>query len=410
MSIQNITNNTGLKWLSIGVLTLSSMACFKKTGGQPDDLPAATGLTDLYLYVDTYNSESLHWDGTTVTVTAGVSDHSHNPAPDGVAINFVTEYGVIQPVCYTVDGFCSVTWTSQEPRSHLPDLRKTLGDAECHYPGLGEDEPCPYTNWLDQVTAGTGLGGLGQVYGNRNTITAFTLGDEGWADVNSNGYYDVGENFVDRTETFTDYNGDKVFGGRTAEGDIIPGASSEAEPECYPGNNPYPNCYQPGGDQEMFFDFNGNERFDQGNGIYNGLACRESDAESGLCTRDGVNLSRKVEIVMSGSYAHIGILDNHTGSAVIDASANSNQTTSALVSVADIHNGVMPAGTIIEVSTDNGEITSESVFTIPNDYNAYYSTFTIDLVSDGDSSSGLLTVTVTTPNNVVTSKTAVFID
>ena len=60
-------------------------------------------------------------DGVTTQVTMSLADRQGNPVPDGTAINFVTEGGVmIPPVCITGttpgDSRCTVTIRSQNPR------------------------------------------------------------------------------------------------------------------------------------------------------------------------------------------------------------------------------------------------------------------------------------------------------
>ena len=55
-------------------------------------------------------------DGDTATITARMVDRTRNPVPDGTVISFVSEGGKVQPNCSTVQGECSVTLTTQEPR------------------------------------------------------------------------------------------------------------------------------------------------------------------------------------------------------------------------------------------------------------------------------------------------------
>lgn len=56
-------------------------------------------------------------DGVTTQVTMALADRQGNPVPDGTAINFVTEGGVmIPPVCTTMNSVCSVNVRSQNPR------------------------------------------------------------------------------------------------------------------------------------------------------------------------------------------------------------------------------------------------------------------------------------------------------
>ena len=118
------------------------------------------------LSVSTHNIEGYTIDG--ITTTAGViaSDRMGNPVPDGTAINFISEGGQITPSCATVNGACSVTFTSANPRP------------------TGDSEPAGI------VTKG------------RVTIVAYTLGEESFVDANGNNKYDSGETFNNLGEVF----------------------------------------------------------------------------------------------------------------------------------------------------------------------------------------------------------------
>src|SRR5690606_10291796 len=55
-------------------------------------------------------------DGDAATIIARMVDRTRNPVPDGTVISFVSEGGKVEPNCSTVNGECSVTLTTQEPR------------------------------------------------------------------------------------------------------------------------------------------------------------------------------------------------------------------------------------------------------------------------------------------------------
>lgn len=116
------------------------------------------------------NVEAWSIDGTTVPVTVRLADRFNNPVPDGTAVTLSTEGGRVQPQCTTVSnatesGFCTVNWTSSNPR-----------------PG----------------------GGLGQ--SGRSSVLATAIGEESFTDSNGNGTFDNGETFVDLAERFRDEN------------------------------------------------------------------------------------------------------------------------------------------------------------------------------------------------------------
>ncbi len=129
---------------------------------QSDQLVVSTGVPaqdGFSISIGTLNPECWNVDGVQDIVTARLSDHFHNPVPDGTAVYFTTSGGSIQPSCITAGGTCSVTWTSQNPR-----------------PANG-----------------------------RAVILAYAIGEEAFIDSNGNGAADPGE-FTDTTGAFRDDN------------------------------------------------------------------------------------------------------------------------------------------------------------------------------------------------------------
>ncbi|MDD2308948.1 MAG: Ig-like domain-containing protein [Desulfuromonadaceae bacterium] len=151
---------------------------------QSDQLVVSTGVPaqdGFSISIETLNPEAWNTDGVIDKVTARLSDHFHNPVPDGTAVYFTTSGGSIQPSCTTIAGACTVNWTSQNPRP---------------------------------------LNG-------RARILAYAVGEEAFLDLNGNGYADAAE-FTDDSEafrddnesgvknaaeTFIDFNSDGVFNG-----------------------------------------------------------------------------------------------------------------------------------------------------------------------------------------------------
>lgn len=138
-------------------------------------LPAQDGFS---ISIANLSPESWNIDGVTTTVTARLSDHFHNPVPDGTAVYFTTSGGSIQPSCTTVGGACSVNWTSQNPRPYTPQASKS----------------------------------------GRAVILAYAVGEEAFIDLNGNGLADAGE-FTDTTGAFRD---DNENGSRDANETFIP--------------------------------------------------------------------------------------------------------------------------------------------------------------------------------------------
>jgi hypothetical protein len=110
----------------------------------------------------------FNYDGSTTTVTMSLADRQGNPVPDGTAVNFVTEGGVmIPPTCVTgsVPGNsqCTVNIRSQNPR--------------------------PSNGFV--------------------SILAYSPGEEDFVDANFNNVYDCGETY---TDLVTAYRDDKDVG------------------------------------------------------------------------------------------------------------------------------------------------------------------------------------------------------
>lgn len=119
------------------------------------------------------NPRAWNRDGAVSIITARLADRFNNPIQDGTAVTFTTELGSIEPSCETVNGACSVTWTSSNPRSN------------------------------SNVANNAG----------RSTILAFVEGEESFTDVNSNGFFDDGDSLVgfDLGEAFLDEDEDRAY-------------------------------------------------------------------------------------------------------------------------------------------------------------------------------------------------------
>ncbi len=154
-------------------LVQTDSAILTIASGRPAQARVSLSVKDLAI-------EGFGVDGTTTDVMMSLADRQGNPVPDGTAVNFVTEGGVmIPPICYTggvkdpVTGAfsdagnsrCSVTIRSQAPR-----------------PANG-----------------------------RVSILGYVAGEEDFVDANFNNVYDVGETFTDLGNAFRDDNENGVF-------------------------------------------------------------------------------------------------------------------------------------------------------------------------------------------------------
>ncbi len=163
---------------------------------QSDQLVVSTGVPaqdGFSLSIVTLNPECYSIDGITDLVTVRLSDHFHNPVPDGTAISFTTNGGSITPSCTTVGGACTVTWTSQNPRPAVPGIN----------PG-------------------------------RVTILAYAVGEEAFTDLNGNGVADAGE-FTDDPEAYRDDNENGVRDANEPFIDFNGNGAFDGPDGCYNG-------------------------------------------------------------------------------------------------------------------------------------------------------------------------------
>lgn len=353
---------------------------------QSDQLTITTGIPDqqnVSLSATTFNIEGWEFDGITTVITARVADHFNNPVPDGTVINFTAEGGSIVPSCLTtstpasagvpgVTSSCSVTFSSQA-------LRPNDG---------------------------------------RVTVLAYAVGEEGFTDLNGNGLEDglpgtAGTEMIDANGVSTDM------------------------PEAWVDYNENgvrdPN--------EPFIDFNGNNKYDGPDGQYNGVLCTNPGPLPTNCSpQRSIHVRKPIVIVLSGSHPVIttdfsqvsgtysaGTLDLNTPVGL--AGCGGPQT--ILVKIVDEHGNLMPAGTTVAFATkDDGTVVSttgnfpvENANTEPTNFPtpptpapgkipAY--NYSVTIKGDGTISagactdtttSGALTVTVTTPKGVSTTYT-----
>jgi len=406
------------------VRVVASLASDDTISTVSDELVISTGVADynsLSLSASNLNPEAWSTDGVTTTITARASDHFNNPVPDGTAVSFVTEFGSIQPSCTTTNGFCSVIWTSSAPRVPQPAFRdpaaitRQLGDVDVSECSSGTNlnaagYPCFYSNATNATTTDAAFfGGLGQVYGNRVTIRAAILGEESFTDSNANGQYDAGEAFTDLSEAFTDDNEDNVFDGKLQNGAPALGAA-DVDAKCY-GSGNTTECYQVGGDNEEFVDFNSNQTFDQENGLYNGVLCPVESETAGICSRQLLTIWKNLTILQAGSNASISMIERGLD---VTNTANYFLTTALPATVtayvADLHNGSMPSGTTISFEAGNGKIVGPSECIIASTSSFGINSCTVSVNPDTTSDAGPLVVSVTTPGGITTVRSITITD
>jgi hypothetical protein len=193
------------------------------------------------LALETLNPKAGSHQGVEVPVNVRAADRFGNWAPDGTRINFTAELGDIEGSCETVDGTCSVVWTSQAVQTHHYDANR---DARSCFSGTGPERE------QSGLSGGVFCGDFDRF--GRNTITAWTVGEESFSDSNGNNLFDVGESWLALPEAFRDDN----------------------ETGIRDDNAPF---------TEEFMDYNSDGAYDSEGAVFRGLGCGDDALVAGNC-------------------------------------------------------------------------------------------------------------------------------
>ena len=367
---------------------------------QSSVLVVSTGIPDqdsFSLSADILNVEGWDLEGSEVQVTARMADAFNNPVPDGTAVSFTTEGGSIDPSCTTLNGACTVTWRSQFP---YPEGHVLIHDSDSSEGNGAGNENDINVNGAT-VHPAQPVNTLGQKFGGRATITATAIGEESFPDLNGNGRFDASEVAAfkglnisglpyDLKEAFVDHNEDGKY--NPAEGGDV--------------NN--------SGKLEEFMDFNNDSVFTQNDGLYNGVLCaldaNGQPAHAGCSsTQKSINVRRSLVLIMSGSNGFVTLNATNDALSKGDPNINPNDTTvyiagentgSAVVTIADLHNQPLPAGTKINFTASAGSVVAGASNVWPNDNHNGGIRFSVSIKGEKEPKSGLLSVTIETPNGV----------
>lgn len=375
-----------------------------------DQLVVSSGVPDqnsFSLSTEIYNLEGMNHDGCDAPVGSRVrvslADHFNNPAPDGTAVSFTAEGGTVDASCLTglvnttltdgsviiqkgIPGQCSVRFCAANPR-----------------PADG-----------------------------RITILAYALGEESFADTNGNNLFDVGEDSQDLGEPFRN---DRAITNRNANANwgVLGTSLVPISPDdMWATGNANWVVGEPIIDTNSSGTWNGT-----GDGTYNGVLKSPFTFDN-----QATHVRGALVQVLSTSEANITALDtapvvlNHC----VDGTQFANTAQTFRIAIRDgnvtvfsgnealalglpfaLPGNILPAGTTIALSTSNGTLLSGTRFTVANtnEPSAAAWIYTVSLQSDATQtssvatpplsctnpvSSGLLTVTVTTPLGVITTR------
>lgn len=274
---------------------------------QSDQLVVSTGVPaqdGFSISIETLNPECWTTDGVTNNVTARLSDHFHNPVPNGTAVYFTTSGGSIQSSCTTTGGACSVIWTSQNPRPIKPG-------------------------------SPSGLLSTGALNDGRAVILAYAVGEEAFVDTNGNGVADAGE-FTDTTGAFRDDN--ESAGLNT--------------------NEPFIPFKQTGVFDLMDGRYNGV--------LQNAVDIAANIPKSKhVFSNSVIVMSSTVPSTPSFSPTSVSLAGSKINP--VDGAVTAIPTTSIItLTVTDVNGNVMPAGTVIKVAGAGTVLSSSFTSTVPN--------------------------------------------
>jgi len=329
---------------------------------QSDLLSINTGLAEqrsMTLAASILNPEAHNISGAESIITAWLSDNFNNPVPDGTSVNFTTEGGNIEPSCSIINGSCSVTWTSSEPR----------------------------------------------VANHRVTILATALGHETFFDTNGNNLFDDddGGPILDIGNS-SNLNIDSGFDNYPAQ----PSGFLDMS-EAWRDDNEN-SIYDNG---ETFIDFNEGGTFSTADGKFNGPQCEGANcAEESMRS---IHIRKAIRLIMASSPAEY-ILTNGDGSVVYEDSLTNNS-----VPLVDVPNGgsqefnfnfadtgtpnqTMPLDTTIDIAISAGSLQGITSFTVGNNNQEGFSNMNFFIIQEAgnNSQTAILTITITSPNGFIT--------
>jgi len=302
------TNEDALEFADTDRIRTQSFGISITTG-----LPVQSSFT---MVADTYNTRGWNILGEEVNVTVNLNDHFQNPVPDGTRVNFIADGGKVQPSCETVEGLCSVKWTSADPRPGFNKDNDVLAKQKSYEYNVDATRQLHPTNdptsdfyfnrvpgTLNDRYCGDGTpeqdaGTLCTAYrlvdedsnwkGGRSgvvTVLAYTQGEVGFTDgvePEGNGRFDEGESFSPMAEAYLDANENGIYD----------------TPDV---NNPY----------EQLIEFDNNGSYTLAPAEYQGGNCSDNARALGHCA-EPVHIRQSIQLIMASDYVDIQ-LESATG-------------------------------------------------------------------------------------------------
>ena len=321
------------------------------------------------------NVEAWNIDGVTVPVTVSMTDRFSNPVPDGTTANFQTTLGGIQASCQTTGGSCSVNWVSKAPYSISGNPQSTAGNANTNA------AYCP-GNLCNGTTNG------------RSPIMVSAIGEESFIDATGSGVFNPGD-----TVAFNANDPQNDFPNGTPKpwDDTSEPFLNEWELGTYYANNTvFVPTYVLG---EPFIDFFNTGTREGPDGLVESALC-----EGPLCNPAGASVAIYAgdAIIVSTSHANF-----YTSGGTPTLSSGGSFS----VRIADDHNQQMPGGTTVTTTVSPSSATTviaPTSYAWPCSEAVGGQVITFTTAAGSTPSPGMLLITVTTPDKIVTTQSFAF--
>lgn len=308
--------------------------------GIPDQNSASLSASDLHPI-------AWNYDGIESELTIRLADAFNNPAPDGTAVTFTTSGGAIGSSCTTVDGACTVTWKSQNPRPQ-PSQGFIITESP-----LGVRCPDGPVDETRNCRPG------------RVKVLATTQGNESFTDLNNNGAYDH------ETDIFlSDNSSGQCDPNRPRSYADVDDAGCDDLGTAYLDKN-FNGVRDSNEEIVVLSPDEGNDGSDYrpGDGIYNGVLCSDASREAGACNKDSVTVRDDILLVMSCTSPYlITEEDPDTGNTFTrlpgqqDVALEPGQSKTITMLLADCNGNGMPAGTTLSLNDNLAENVEAEIF------------------------------------------------
>ncbi|MGJ8581926.1 MAG: hypothetical protein ACSHWR_06420, partial [Psychromonas sp.] len=147
--------------------------------------------------------------------------------------------------------------------------------------------------------------------------------------------------------------------------------------------------------EEEYQDYNQDGSFSAGNTIYNGTLCDDDS-----CTTDLVHVRDQQTLIMASGDQYIRVQSGGVDIGEVDITDTDITSYSVTAYFADIYNNRPPTDTTINVSTENGELSGQTSWTVSSSsaIGPYQIEFTIvQEDSANDKTFGILSIELETP-------------